>query len=203
MTVFNKIKWVLGILLVFVLVVATNLIDRDNFRRITDSVVSIYEDRLVAKDLIFEFSLLVQEKEIAWRTTNTNFFTSRNPAVNQEISALMARYLETELTPTEARIFDDLQTNLKALEALPGFRSVGSTGPPDAVEDALRHVKQNLHDLSKLQLEEGKRQLAISEQAMATVELFTRLEVYFLILLAVLIQIIILYKPKDVATADD
>ena len=55
MTFFNKIKWTLGILMVFVLIVTTNLIDRNNFVRVKDSVVSIYEDRLVAKNLILEF----------------------------------------------------------------------------------------------------------------------------------------------------
>lgn len=64
MGIYNKIKWVLGIFMVFFLIVATNLIDRDNFIRVNNSVQTIYEDRLVAQGLIFEFSTLIQEKEI-------------------------------------------------------------------------------------------------------------------------------------------
>ena len=44
---FDKLKWLLIIGVVFALVLATNLIDRRNFRNINDSVVSIYQDRLV------------------------------------------------------------------------------------------------------------------------------------------------------------
>jgi hypothetical protein len=47
MTVFNRLKWILGILMVFVVILATNLLDRNNFLRVRDSVVAIYEDRLV------------------------------------------------------------------------------------------------------------------------------------------------------------
>jgi hypothetical protein len=46
----NKIKWSVGLLLVIVLIVSTNFIDQNNFQRIQDSVTSIYEDRLIAKD---------------------------------------------------------------------------------------------------------------------------------------------------------
>jgi hypothetical protein len=42
MKVYNKMKWALGILLVFIIVLITNLIDRDNFNRIRYSIVTIY-----------------------------------------------------------------------------------------------------------------------------------------------------------------
>ena len=74
MTLFEKVKWVLGILLIFVVVLTTNLVDRGNFNRIKNSVVTIYEDRIVANDLIFEISTLVHEKELAFRTSDSDFF---------------------------------------------------------------------------------------------------------------------------------
>src|SRR5690606_29299306 len=74
MAFYNKIKWILGILMVFVLIITTNLIDRNNFIRVRDSVVTIYEDRLIANDLIFEISKLVQEKEMAVAMSDSVFF---------------------------------------------------------------------------------------------------------------------------------
>lgn len=192
----NKIKWIVGILLVFALVLATNLLDRDNFRQITNSVITIYEDRLVAKDLVFEFSLLVQEKEIAWLSADSSFFAKRNQEVNQKINDLSAQYLETVLTDKEARVLDELQVNLQALIAFENARLAGVRSTPNQLEEKISKVKENLYDLSKIQLEEGRRQVSLSERAMATVELFTRLEIYFLIILAVLVQIIVIYKPK-------
>lgn len=196
MMIANKIKWIVGILLVFALVLATNLLDRDNFRQITNSVITIYEDRLVAKDLVFEFSLLVQEKEIAWLSADSSFFAKRNQEVNQKINDLSAQYLETVLTDKEARVLDELQVNLQTLIAFENARLAGVRSTPNQLEEKISKVKENLYDLSKIQLEEGRRQVSLSERAMATVELFTRLEIYFLIILAVLVQIIVIYKPK-------
>ncbi len=196
MTIIKKIQWVLGILLVFFLVFATNLLDRDNFRRITDSVITIYEDRLVAKDLVFEMSLLMREKEIASISGDTQFFVQKNADVNQEMEALVARYLETKLTDTEAITFEDLQTNLEILEAKESALLTAQRDELGSLKEEIDRVNENLYDLSKIQLIEGRRQVSISKRAMATVELFTQLEIYFLIILAVLIQIIVIYKPK-------
>lgn len=197
MTVISKVKWVLGILMVFVLIVATNLIDRDNFRRINDSVVAIYEDRLVVKNLVFEISLLIQEKEMAHALADAEFFSKRNKAIDEEIEGLIARYLHTKLTDNEARIFDDLQTNLTLLKEYEVATTTDSKTDLIAVKSQILKVKGNLYELSQIQLEEGRRQLLISQEAAATVELFTRLEIYFLIVLAVLVQIIVIYKPQQ------
>jgi hypothetical protein len=58
-------------------------------------------------------------------------------------------------------------------------------------------LKDDLYDLSKVQLKEGKRQMSLSEKTMDTIELFTQVEIIFLIVMAVLIQLIVLYQPKD------
>ena len=73
MAFYNKVKWVLGILVVFLLIVATNLIDRNNFVRVRESVETLYEDRLIANDLLFELAKTVQENEIAVHLSDTSF----------------------------------------------------------------------------------------------------------------------------------
>lgn len=74
MKLYNKIKWVLGIFMVFILILATNLIDRNNFIRVKDSVVTIYEDRLIASDLVFDMFKLVKKMEVALKLSDTLFF---------------------------------------------------------------------------------------------------------------------------------
>lgn len=78
MDFYNKAKWILGILMIFILIIATNLIDRNNFLRIKDSLDTIYEDRLIVKDLIFKMSKSVQEKELAVARLDTVFFLDKN-----------------------------------------------------------------------------------------------------------------------------
>lgn len=65
MTIFTKIKWVASVLLVFFIVLITNIIDRENFNRLSYSVTTMYEDRIVASDLIFEMSRIIHDKELA------------------------------------------------------------------------------------------------------------------------------------------
>ena len=81
MAFYNKIKWTLGIILIFVLIIATNLIDKNNFVRVRDSVVTIYEDRLIANDLIFEILKSVQQKELAILLSDSTFFENQNSII--------------------------------------------------------------------------------------------------------------------------
>ncbi|MFT6827218.1 MAG: hypothetical protein ACJA2S_005405 [Cyclobacteriaceae bacterium] len=193
----DKVKWILGISVVFFSIIATNLIDRMSFERVKDSVVAIYEDRLVAKDLVFELSLYVQEKEVANASNDFVFFNKRNKVVNDSIEQLTIKFLRTEMTEREARVFNDLQLNLVKLKGLESSIDLEQEVEKGDFKIQLVRIKENLHDLSKIQLIEGKRQVFLSERAMDTVDLFTKLEILVLIILAVLVQIIVIYRPKQ------
>lgn len=196
MNIFNKIRWVAGVLLVFAIVLTTNLIDKDNFRKLRDSVVTIYEDRVVASDLIFEMTILVQEKEVAFAISDTSFFQSKNEKANQEILELMASFEQTELTRKEQQIFNSLKEELKRLVSLEKEYINASREDTKPLFESIDQIVHQLYNLSKVQLEEGKRQMKRSNKTMETIDLFTKLEIIFLILLAVIAQILILYKSK-------
>lgn len=196
MTVLNKIKWVLGILMIFVLIIATNLIDRNNFLRVKDSVITIYEDRLVVNDIIFEFARYVQEKEIAMVTVDSSFYSDRNMAINDKIQNLIIRYEDTKLTKEEEKVFNEFKENLDGLASQEVAFVQSDLTQKTPLQTKINEVKENLHDLSKIQLSEGGRQMNISKKAVDAVELFTRLEIYVLIFLAFIVQVIILYNPK-------
>ncbi len=194
---YNKIKWVLGILLVFIVIVTTNLIDRNNFVRIRDSVVSIYEDRLVAKDLILKMMKSIHQKEIAVLVLDAGFFQQRNQEVNTNLQLLISRFEITKLTKEEGLVLNNLKRNLELLrEAESKFVDAGLSDETQVIGH-INTIKENLNDLSKIQIKEGNRQMALGKRAVDTVELFTRIEIYLLIFLAVVIQIIVMYKPKE------
>lgn len=183
--------------MVFAIILSTNLIDRDNFNKLRYSVVTIYEDRVVANDLIFEMSLLIREKEIALAASDSAFFLKRNDKINENIQIFIEKFEQTKLTTKEARIFNNLKDEIKTLERLE-IEFINSEFRKNI--DLLNSIKAiiiNLHDLSKVQLEEGRKQMALSNKTMETIDLFTQVEVIFLIVMAVLVQIIILYKPKQ------
>ncbi len=197
MTFLNKIKWILGILLVFVLIATTNLIDRNNFVRVRDSVVTIYEDRLIAKELIYEMSKSVNAKEIALIAKDSSFFNKKNQTLNTQIEGILSRFEKTKLTPEESKIFEELKSNFKSLfnSEKNGYASNSENNL--TATGLISNIKDNLDKLSKIQISEGSKQLAISKKAIDTVELFTQIEIYLLVFLAIAIQIIIIYNPKE------
>ncbi len=195
MTFFNKIQWVAGVLLVFFIVLMTNLVDKDSFNQLRQSVTTIFEDRIVASDILFEISMHVQKKELAIATSDTSFFQLKNSGVNQELTQLIGRYQETKLTEKERSLFDDLKTEIASLQAMEsGSISASNQRKALARIDKITHT---LHGLSKIQVKEGRKEMFVSNKAMNTIDLFTKGEIIFLIIMAILVQIIILYKPKE------
>ncbi|WP_077403967.1 MCP four helix bundle domain-containing protein [Cellulophaga omnivescoria] len=194
---YAKFKWILGILLIFVLIIMTNLIDKNNFVRVRDSVVTIYEDRLIANDLIFEKLKLVQEKEVAVKTLDSTFYENRNLKVNDNLQSLISRFEETKLTPKEATVFNDFKSNVKVLQNAETKFINSSYNSTSKVSSAINSLKNNLNDLSKIQLNEGSRQMSISKRAVDSVELFTQIEIYMLVFLAIIIQVVVMYNPKE------
>lgn len=202
MAFYDKIKWVLGILMVFVIIVTTNLIDRNNFLRVKDSVTTIYEDRLIANDLLFEILKLVQEKEVAVALSDSTFFSVQNKVLDGNILGFMSRFEQTKLTTEEQKVFSDLKNNFETLARSETAFIQSGFEEKESVFGHVRTVKKNLYDLSKIQLNEGGRQISISNRAIDTVELYTQIEIYILVFLAIVIQIIVMYNPKKKNNTD-
>ncbi|EDP94753.1 MCP four helix bundle domain-containing protein [Kordia algicida OT-1] len=196
MTVYNKIKWVLGILMVLGLIALTNLIDRSNFVRVKDSITTIYEDRLVANDLIFEMLESIHKKEVAIALTDSSFFTEQNYQINNNLQELVSRFEQTKLTTNEQTIFKNFKTNLGALDTIEQKYIQSNLTENSSLKNKITDLKSNLASLSKIQLDEGRKQMSISKKAIDTVELFTQIEIYILILLAIIVQIVVMYNPK-------
>lgn len=205
---FTKIKWILGISLVFLLILATNLIDRKSYHQMKDTVENIYEDRLVAKNILFEISLLTQEKVLAIAQSDTAFFQTRNGKVNDRISELSDKYEECDLTPKEAEAFEVLQTNLEDLKGLEsGYLQIEDPELKAEREAAmlkdLKKIEENFVTITEIQLEEGKRQMFVGKQAVESIELLNKMEFYLLVVLAVIVQIIVLYKRRTTKKAEN
>ena len=196
MSIFNKVKWILGILMVFGIIAATNLIDKNSYLRMKKSVETIYEDRLMAKSYIFDIIVEVNEKEVAVAKGDTAYFSTKNESVSLRIKDLVDRFSQTRLSQKEETVLRDFKLHLEELD---GFeRAYQKNGYADDKEviKQLQLINQDLRILSDIQLKEGERQLNISRKAIEDVELFTKIEIYVLIALALMVQIIVMYNPK-------
>tara|TARA_R110000868_G_scaffold275317_1_gene535061 strand:- start:488 stop:1096 length:609 start_codon:yes stop_codon:yes gene_type:complete len=196
MAILNKLKWIFGVFLVFFIILATNLIDRDNFLRIKDSTASIYEDRLIAKSIIYDLSKQFHRKEIALLKADSSFYQQENQATNSLIEEALAQFTSTKLTSKEALIFEDLKLSIADLQAKEAtlLNDAEKNYPNQLL--LIQEIESKLNALAAIQLEEGKRLVLISEKAMNSIELFTQMEIYVLLGLAILVQILIMYKPK-------
>ncbi len=195
MTLFNKIKWVLGIALVFVVILTTNLIDRQNFDIVSNSIETIYADRLVAQDIIYDVTKLVGRKEVFYLTSEPTELLPRIAPLNKSIKESTALFTETKITPKEGIAFSRLKKALLKLEEVE-TAFAGGDQPEENLVLPLARVKEYLDELSAIQLEEGRRELYESKRAINSANLFTQLEIAVLIVMAIAIQVVILYVPS-------
>ena len=196
MSLYNKVKWILGILMVFLLIISTNLIDRTNFSRVKESVESIFEDRLVVKGYIIEMVKIVHQKELGIVQEDATFFEKENGQLNQSLAEYIQTFKQTRLTVKEENAFKNLERDFDMIKKQEVSFADGNFAQKTSYRKLLHQIKDELDQLSNIQLKEGNRQMAISKNAMDTMELFTQIEIYILVILAIAIQIIILYDPK-------
>lgn len=202
MEFYSKLKWVLGIILIFGLIVTTNLIDRNSFLNVRESLETIYEDRLIAYDLIVELDNALHKKEVALLTQDMGFFESDNAKLNVEIDRYLSSYEQTYLTSKEQDIYDRFLKNLRNHLVLENTYLNGNKDNLENLKGSFVKLSENLYELSKVQLNEGSRQILKGKKAISTVDLFTKVEIIVLVILAITIQIIVMYKPKEMKLED-
>lgn len=191
----NLIKWTAALFFVTLLIIATNLIDKRNFHQVAYTLETIYEDRLVAKDLIFDISLLMHEKSMALANSDSTFYNQRILKVNEKIEQLIQLYSETKLTQEERMAFERFQSDIAKLNRFEvGVTAVGASRSQylkgESAPVQMEKILEDLHVLSKIQIEEGKRQMLIGKAAVNSIDFFTELEIYILIVIGILVQII-------------
>ncbi|WP_338793621.1 chemotaxis protein [Bernardetia sp. MNP-M8] len=198
----KKIMWITGILFIFLLVLATNLIDRDHIKGIRASVSTMYKDRLIVKNLIYNISNLTQEKRIAFLLSDSNFYSTKNAAINDSIYTLIDKFSKTQLTSNETHYLERLYNNFKDVEVLENQSLNNRDILQDkewrnTMETKLLRLRNNLNSLSDIQINEGKRELARVNRAFNTIDLFTNIEIAFLVIIGIITLLIVLYPTKQ------
>lgn len=195
----QRLNWMVATLVVFIIVLSTNLIDRRNFLRIKDTVDKIYDDRLVANDLLSKMAFIVHEKEIALFTKEYSFFQSeKNSRLNRSLDSLFQAYESTDLTAEESQLFADLKSSNERLLQMESSFGLDSLAKEN---QALKHttaIIDRIGALLDIQIAEGNRQRQISKKAFASINLFTQIEIYLLAALALAFLILVSIKSRKV-----
>ena len=196
MDLFKKIKWFLAVLGVFLLILATNLIDRNNFIRVEESVDNIYNERLLAKELLLEITIKLHKKELAYALNDTSYLQTKNDAVNADISKILETFDRVGSTKREDLILSNLNENHNKLIALQSKTGLEDTLYTKTCAYIFSAINNNIVALASEQVKEGNNQKFLARKAVEKVKLFSQIEIYFLIFLGIILQFIILYSPK-------
>lgn len=196
MNLLQRVKWFLAVLGVFLLILATNLIDKNSFQRVEESVDKIYNERLLAKELLLDVSIKFHKKELAYALNDSDYLQTKNDVINAEISKLLGMFDRAQATTKEKLILQKLNQNHLKLIELESNLILNETLYTPACAEIFSDINRNIVELATEQVKEGKNQNFLARNAIETVKLFSQIEIYLLIFLAVVLQIIILYNPK-------
>lgn len=196
MNIYRKLKWFSAVLGVFLIILATNLIDKKSFLKVEEAVEKIFKERLVAKELLLGVSIKFHEKELAYALNDSAYLKSKNDEVNKEINELLQKFDKAETPRKEKIILKDLKknhSNLIKLESNTDSKDSLYSLECAAIFSAINSI---IKDLSEAQIKGAKNQNFNATAAVNTVKLFSQIETYLLIFLALFLVVIILYTPK-------
>lgn len=207
MNVFQKIKWFVAVLGVFLIILMTNLLDKQNFLRVEEVVENIYNKQLLAKELLFEVSMKFHDKELAYVQNDTVYLEQLNDKINEDITEDLKMFDRADLSRNEAKVLEQLKENHQKLVRLEENSQNKALSKDSlytfAYADVFNAISKGLQELSSEQVKEGKSQTLHANDAVNIANLFSKIEIYILIFLGLVIQFIILYTPKKKDDEDD
>ena len=187
------------LMVVFLLVFATNRMDNNHFRTVQKSLNTVYEDRILAKDYLYKISHQVQKKKEDIQSYELDELSSFNKIINDSIQVLIHHFGQTELTENESLVFESLQTHIRSLNEyeskLLRNEFLNSDFNKTESERYFSAIFGDIDSLFKVQIEESNRVISNSNRTINTSNLISRVEIGALILIGLLMQLLIFLRP--------
>ncbi|MBV6640522.1 MAG: MCP four helix bundle domain-containing protein [Cyclobacteriaceae bacterium] len=184
---------VLGLLILLVFSHRRNLSD------LQDSFSSIYSDRLVATDHIYELSQLISNKKMLIDRSDDDI-TRRVIHIDDTIQQMLTKYEKTYLTDEESALLSGLKDRIRISQQYE--QQLIKLSPSDqSVELKVELAHQydlillGLKQLSKLQLNEGQLLAEESKRIVASDTIAFRLEIGLFLILGLLVFVIFSAAP--------
>lgn len=197
----GKIRTAASLIVVFLLVITTNVIDKTHFEIVQKSMTTVYEDRLVAKEYLYKISRQLQLKRNAFYQTDQEGLTGILIAANDSINHLIELFADTRLTEIEGKRLNGLKSKLEELKEFEKNQPNNqgqeqSAAFQSGMNGHYAEVFQVLDALVEIQVAEGRRETMNSERAIESSNFISQLEIGALIILGLLIQLVIFLKPQ-------
>lgn len=197
----NKLTAAILLAIILGLTMLTNWLERKRFQELEESFTSIYEDRLLAENYLFNmYDNLKNMQDLFELGVEKGIYITMNADLNayrQELGELIAKYEQTYLTDEEDNKFADLKTALSQIENLEKKVSdlaMESRIPEDLIQ---KHDKTTsdaftaLSALSEIQTTEGQLLRDKSKQVILESVSISHFEMTILIIIAIIIQALV------------
>ncbi|WP_339883640.1 hypothetical protein [Polaribacter vadi] len=193
MSLYNRINIGLALSIVFLLVFATNRLDKRHFETVQNTVISLHTDRVIAQDLIYKMNLIIYNKQLSLLGESSE---NVNPNLNKDFNLLIEKFSETKLTKKESQIFEKLKVDFNKLTDLEAKMLENN----EEILININIIKSDLIKLSEIQIKESKNLTSIAQKSLDTNNLMSKLEIGFLVLIGLIIQFTIFYRVKKSKT---
>ena len=200
---FTKLKtpqrWHAGFILAiaFLLVLGSNRLYHRHFSTLQNTVNSVYEDRVKVQGYIYQLNNIFHSKRLRFITEDD--FTSV-ATENEKAEKLLSQFALTELTTKEYSAMNELSTQFQKLKIFENkvleSQDNLSNGVTILSLQTLKEIDNKLDVLATIQLEESKKMTQLSNKALESNLLMSKLSLGFLILIGLALLALIFYPLK-------
>ena len=186
---FERLQVGVAMGIVFLLVFATNRLDKRHFEEVQGTLNTVFEDRVVAQDYIYQLTGLYHRKALQV-AAGTGIAAGDESA---RVEELLRLFEQTKLTPDEERhlafLFKHHEILLKVEAQAPPERKKSD------LQDALASVDEDLANLAAIQVKESHRLTRIAQKSLDSTSLNSKIHISVLVVVGILMQILIFVKP--------
>ncbi|TLF46234.1 hypothetical protein [Maribacter aurantiacus] len=204
LTTSQRIQIGLILAMAFLLVLGSNRLDQRHFSTIQTTVNSVYKDRVLVQDFIYQLNNIFHRKELQLVQQKE---LMGNSSINKRVDGLLVDFGATELTTKESQLLDELN---RQFESLKGLENRLRDAPEVSVADyrlqlanRLNAMGSTLDGLAQIQLNESGHLTSVSNKSLGMNILLSKLEVAFLIVIGLAMLALIFYPASKVQTVTE
>lgn len=197
LTISQRIQIGLVLAMAFLLVLGSNRLDQRHFSNIQTTVNSVYKDRVVVQNIIYQLSTIFHDREQQLMLKDSFI-----PKVseNKKVTQLLSDFRATKLTPKESNLLGTLMTQFSRLQELEySLKETPISMSADrrmAMVKKFEEIRFSLDGLSHIQLEESELLTQLSNKSLGMNILLSKLEVAFLVIIGIA-MLVLIFNPMN------
>lgn len=186
-----QVAFLLAIILLGVL--TKNMMEQENVSELGDSFSSVYEDRLLVESYIYKLSDHLYKKKLIIDQCKSDDRLELREKIeehNAAIQSLIRDYEKTKLTSEESVFFQAFKKNMEEMNVLEAQYVQLNSGQP-SLSRQFDIASGTLHELSSIQVSEGKTMADHSRKIVAGSSILSQFELALVVVIGLIIQALI------------